>query len=57
MTGTCLIKISDVLTLCRGNFKILSGALYVFHSVSYRQVKNAGTVQPSVLMSTVIIGN
>ena len=27
MTGTCLIKISDVLTLCRSNFKILSGAL------------------------------
>ena len=27
MTGTCLIKISDVLTLCWSNFKSLSGAL------------------------------
>ena len=32
MTGTCLIKISDVLTLCRSNFKILSGALECFLS-------------------------
>ena len=31
MTGTCLIKISDVLTLCRSNFNILSGALEIRH--------------------------
>ena len=32
---SCLIKISDVLTLCRSNFKILSGALHCHPCITY----------------------
>ena len=37
MTGTCLIKISDVLTLCQSNFIILSGELHLqkFHMYTH----------------------
>ena len=41
MTGTCLIKISDVLTLCRSNFKILSGALYAYTNYTTKDLWNS----------------
>ena len=46
--GTCLIKISDVLTLCQKSFKILSGALCCFMCCVVYHFKCLETIVPVI---------